>query len=151
MSVANCIHPLKIQIDMVVGRETPLAARYPVSRAPFAAHANVRTGANSYLVQPCIMTSDSPDVGTLVSTLRRHFEHDATRDEVRVAVKEACATMNASGVAPQTMLVALKMAVQSAALEARTVVGRDALRSVTSDLTPWMIDVCFNPSDNWQR
>lgn len=97
------------------------------------------------------MTGDSPDVGNLVSTIRRHFEHDATRDEVRSAVKEACMAMYASGVAPQTMLVTLKMAVQAAALEARTVVGRDALRSVTSDLTPWMIDVCFSPSSNWQR
>ncbi|MFI5239505.1 MAG: hypothetical protein ACHQQP_06810, partial [Gemmatimonadales bacterium] len=59
--------------------------------------------------------------------------------------------MYASGVAPQTMLVTLKLAVQSAALEARTVVARDALRSVTSDLTPWMIDVCFSPATNWQR
>ena len=97
------------------------------------------------------MTSDSPDIGTLVSIIRRHFEHDATRDEVRSAVKAACIAMSASGVAPQTMLVTLKMAVQTAALEARTVVGRDALRSVTSDLTPWMIDVCFSPSRNRQR
>lgn len=97
------------------------------------------------------MTSDSLEVINLVSTLRRHFEHDATRDEVRTAVKDTCMAMHAAGVPPQTMLVALKMAVQSAALDARTIVGRDALRSVTSDLTPWMIDVCFSPASNWQR
>lgn len=93
------------------------------------------------------MTSDSPEVIALVATLRRHLEHDATRDEVRSAVKEACMTMHADGVPPQTMLVTLKSAVQSAALEARAVVNRDTLRAVTSDLTPWMIDVCFRPSE----
>jgi len=97
------------------------------------------------------MTSDSRELSTLVHTLRRHFEHDATRDEVRSAVHEACLVMHASGVAPQTMLVRLKTAVQSAALEARTVVSRDALRAVTSDLTPWMIDVCFSSPSGWQR
>ena len=51
--------------------------------------------------------------------------------------------MHASGVAPQTMLVSLKMAVQAAALDARTIVGRDTIRNVTADMTPWMIDVCF--------
>jgi hypothetical protein len=96
------------------------------------------------------MTSDRAEFGILVSTLRRHFEHDATRDEVRAAVKQACVIMRADGVAPQTMLVTLKTAVQSAALEARTAVGRDTLRTVTSDLTPWMIDVCFS-SASWQR
>ena len=98
------------------------------------------------------MTSDSPDMTALVSILRRHFEHDAMRDEVRAAVHEACMAMKAQGVAaPQTMLVALKSAVQAAALEARTIVNRDALRAVTSDLTPWMIDVCFSPPGPWQR
>jgi len=97
------------------------------------------------------MTSDILEVTSLVSTLRRHFEHDATRDEVRASVKEACMAMHASGVPPQTMLVALKGAVQSAALEARTIVSRDALRAVTSDLTPWMIEVCFSPPGHWAR
>lgn len=97
------------------------------------------------------MTSDSPDVSALVATLRRHFEHDATRDEVRSAVQDACMDMHAGGVAPQTMLVTLKTAVQSAALESRTIVSRDALRAVMSDLTPWMIDVCFSPPGRWQR
>ncbi len=97
------------------------------------------------------MTSDSPDITYLVSVLRRHFEHDATRDEVRTAVHAACMAMHAEGVPPQTMLVALKSAVQTAALEARTIVNRDALRAVLSDLTPWMIDVCFSPPGPWQR
>jgi MoxR-like ATPase len=92
------------------------------------------------------MTAENPDVTPLVQTLRRHFERDATRDEVRSAVKDACVAMYAAGVAPQTMLVALKAAVHAAALEARTIVHRDDLRSVTSDLTPWMIDVCFSPA-----
>lgn len=97
------------------------------------------------------MTSDSPEVIALVATLRRHMEHDATRDEVRAAVKDACMAMYADGVAPQTMLVALKSAVQLAALEARTVVSRDTIRAVTSDLTPWMIDVCFRPTERLPR
>jgi hypothetical protein len=96
------------------------------------------------------MIRESQEISILVETLRRHFEHDATRDEVRSAVKEACLTMHAGGVAPQTMLVSLKMAVQSAALDARTIVGRDTIRSVTSDLTPWMIDVCFSRTGNWR-
>lgn len=91
------------------------------------------------------MASEIPDVTALVAVLRRHFEQDATRDEVRVVVHDACMVMHAGGVAPQTMLVTLKDAVQSAALEARTPVSRDALRALTSDLTPWMIDVCFAP------
>jgi hypothetical protein len=45
------------------------------------------------------------------------------------------------------MLVALKSAVQTAALEARTIVSRDTLRSITSELTPWMIGVCFGPRE----
>ncbi|HXF24905.1 MAG TPA: hypothetical protein VN602_10320 [Gemmatimonadaceae bacterium] len=93
------------------------------------------------------MASESPEVIALVATLRRHLEHDATRDEVSFAVKEACIAMQASGMPPQTMLVTLKAAVQTAALEARTPVSRDAIRAVTSDLTPWMIDVCFRPQD----
>jgi len=93
------------------------------------------------------MTSNSREVIALVATLRRHLEHDATRDEVRAAVKDACMSMYAEGVPPQTMLVALKSAVQSAALEARTDVSRDTIRAVTSDLTPWMIDVCFRSTD----
>lgn len=97
------------------------------------------------------MDSDIPDVVTLIATLRRHFENDATRDEVRSAVQEACLFMHAAGVPPQTMLVALKAAVQSAALEARTIVSRDALRGMTADLTPWMIDVCFSPPQHRQR
>lgn len=96
------------------------------------------------------MLRESREFTILVETLRRHFEHDATRDDVRSAVRGACMTMHASGVAPQTMLVALKMAVQSAALDARTIVGREALRSVTADMTPWMIDVCFSPQGNPQ-
>jgi hypothetical protein len=98
------------------------------------------------MMQPCSMTSDGPEVSALVSTLRRHFEHDATRDEVRLSVQEACAAMHADGVPPQTMLVALKTAVHMASLDARTVVGRDAFRTVTADLTPWMIEVCFRPA-----
>ena len=97
------------------------------------------------------MISDSVEVDALVVMLRRHFEHDATRDDVRLAVRDACKAMHARGVAPQTMLVTLKMAVQSAALDARTIVPQDSLRSVTSDLTPWMIDVCFGPQATWQR
>jgi hypothetical protein len=96
------------------------------------------------------MIRESQEITFLVETLRRHFEHDATREEVRVAVTDACIAMHAGGVAPQTMLVSLKMAVQSAALDARTIVGRDTIRSVTSDLTPWMIDVCFSRPRNWQ-
>jgi hypothetical protein len=91
------------------------------------------------------MVSDTPSVDALVAVLRRHFEHGATREEVRTAVREACLAMHARGVPPQTMLVALKTAVDSAALDARTIVGRDALRTITSELTPWMIDVCFSP------
>jgi MoxR-like ATPase len=91
------------------------------------------------------MTGDNPDVRPLVVMLRRHFEHDATRDDVRLAVRDACLEMHAAGVAPQTMLVTLKAAVQAAVLDARAAVARDTIRSVTSDLTPWMIDVCFGP------
>jgi MoxR-like ATPase len=90
------------------------------------------------------MTSDTPEVAALVSRLRRFFEHDATRDQVRQAVQDACMDMHAAGVAPQTMLVALKRAVQTAALEARNVVSREDLRAANSDLTPWMIEVCFS-------
>jgi hypothetical protein len=36
------------------------------------------------------------------------------------------------------------MAVQSAALDAHTIVDRDVLRSLTADLTPLMIEVCFD-------
>jgi hypothetical protein len=97
------------------------------------------------------MTSDSTEMIALVATLRRHLEHDATREEVRAAVTEACVAMQSDGVPPQTMLVALKAAVQAAALEAHSVVSRDAIRSVTSDLTPWMIDVCFRPHERAQR
>jgi len=93
------------------------------------------------------MASDCPEVIALVSTLRRHLEHDATRDEVRSSVREACLAMRANGVPPQTMLVTLKAAVQTAAFEAHTPVSRDAIRAVTSDLTPWMIDVCFRAED----
>jgi hypothetical protein len=93
------------------------------------------------------MASDTPDVTPLVFTLCRHFEHDATRDEVRDAVQNACINMYAGGTPPQTMLVALKSAVQTAALEARTIVSRDTLRSITSELTPWMIGVCFGPRE----
>ncbi|HWG33575.1 MAG TPA: hypothetical protein VN650_05365 [Gemmatimonadaceae bacterium] len=93
------------------------------------------------------MASESPEVIALIATLRRHLEHDATRDEVSSAVKEACMAMLATGMPPQTMLVTLKAAVQTAAFEARTPVSRDAIRTVTSDLTPWMIDVCFRPQD----
>jgi hypothetical protein len=93
------------------------------------------------------MTSDSPEMIALVATLRRHLEHDATRDEVRSAVKEACVAMHSNCVPPQTMLVTLKAAVQTAAFEAHSPVSRDAIRAVTSDLTPWMIDVCFRPQD----
>lgn len=89
------------------------------------------------------MIRESRQFTVLVETLRRHFEHGATRDDVRSAVREACMAMHASGVAPQTMLVSLKMAVQAAALDARTIVGRDTIRNVTADMTPWMIDVCF--------
>ena len=96
------------------------------------------------------MIGDNPDVGALVVMLRRHFEHDATRDDVRAAVRDACMEMHAAGTPPQTMLVALKMAVQAAALDAHTIVARDTIRSVTSDLTPWMIDVCFSPRSTWQ-
>ncbi|MEO7102309.1 MAG: hypothetical protein ABI311_03150 [Gemmatimonadaceae bacterium] len=96
------------------------------------------------------MIGDDQDVRGLILTLRRHFEHDATREEVRLAVRDACMAMHASGAPPQTMLVTLKMAVQTAALDARTIVARDTIRSVTSDLTPWMIDVCFRPTRNWQ-
>ena len=102
------------------------------------------------MAQLCSMTGDGPEVSALVFTLRRHFEHDATRDEVRSSVQEACAAMHADGVPPQTMLVALKAAVHSAALEARTVVGRDVFRTVTADLTPWMIEVCFRPVTHWR-
>ncbi|MEO7218837.1 MAG: hypothetical protein ABI026_11640 [Gemmatimonadaceae bacterium] len=84
----------------------------------------------------------------LAETLRHHFEHDATRDEVHTAVRDVCMAMHASGVAPQTMLVSLKMAVQAAALDARTIVGPDTIRAVTADLTPWMIDVCFGRQDS---
>jgi hypothetical protein len=92
------------------------------------------------------MTGDNPEVRVLVATIRRHFEQDATRDEVRTAVQTACKAMHDGGVPPQTMLVVIKTAVQSAALDARTPVARDSVRSVTSDLTPWMIEVCFSPS-----
>lgn len=119
--------------------------------APVGEDQNLRSGANEIPVQPYSMIGDSVEVGALVAMLRRHFEHDATRDDVRLAVRDACMAMHASGVAPQTMLVALKMAVQSAALDACTIVPPDTLRSVTSDLTPWMIDVCFGPRSNWQR
>ncbi len=97
------------------------------------------------------MTSDSPEVIALVATLRRYLEHDATRDEVRFAVKEACMAMYSTGVPPQTMLVTLKSAVQTAAFDAHTPVSRDAIKAVTSDLTPWMIDVCFRPQDRARR
>jgi hypothetical protein len=97
------------------------------------------------------MASDTPDLNSLVSATRRHFEQTATRAEVRMAVQDACHLMHSAGVPPQTMLVALKTAVQLAALDARTIVSRDALQSVTSDLTPWMIDVCFSPHGNVQR
>jgi hypothetical protein len=113
----------------------------------FASSLNLLTGAKFNLVQPCGMASESPEVIALVATLRRHLEHDATRDEVCFAVKEACMAMHATGMPPQTMLVTLKAAVQTAAFEARTPVSRDAIRAVTSDLTPWMIDVCFRPRD----
>ncbi len=89
------------------------------------------------------MTSDSPDVIALVARLRSHLELGASREEVRDAVKQACKTMHADGVPPQTMLVTLKTAVQAAAMEARVDVSREMVRAVTSDLTPWMIDVCF--------
>ena len=97
------------------------------------------------------MTSDIPGVAALVSTVRRFFEHDATRDEVRVSVQDVCMDMYAAGVAPQTMLVALKLAVRTAALEARSVVSREDLRAANSDLTPWMIEVCFNRPRNRVR
>jgi hypothetical protein len=97
------------------------------------------------------MVSESPSVTALVSVIRRYFEHDATRDEVRVAVHEVCLVMHSGGIAPQTMLVTLKAAVQTAALEARAPVSRDSLRAVTSDLTPWMIDVCFSPESSIRR
>ncbi len=96
------------------------------------------------------MASDGSDVKALVFTLRRHFEHDATRDEVRSCVQQVCIAMHADGVPPQTMLVALKGAVQSAALDSRTAVGRDVFRKVTAELTPWMIEVCFRPTDRWR-
>lgn len=89
------------------------------------------------------MPSDETQVNALIFTLRRHFEHDATRDEVRFSVQDACSAMHADGVPPQTILVALKAAVHSAALDARTIVGRDVFRNVTAELTPWMIEVCF--------
>ena len=97
------------------------------------------------------MTSDIPEVIALVATLRHHLEHDGTRDDVRDAVKKACLIMHANGVPPQTMLVTLKLAVQTAALEAHAPVSRDAIRAVTSDLTPWMIDVCFRPQERSHR
>jgi MoxR-like ATPase len=97
------------------------------------------------------MTSEIPVGAALVSTLRRFFEHDATRNEVRVSVQEACMEMHAAGAAPQTMLVTLKRALQMAALEARIVVSRDDLRAANSDLTPWMIEVCFNRPRNGLR
>jgi hypothetical protein len=96
------------------------------------------------------MVTDSPDVTTLVFTLCRHFEHDATRDDVRCAVQNACIAMHAGGVPPQTMLVTLKTAVKSASLDARTIVSRDMLRALTSELTPWMIEVCFGPEERWR-
>jgi hypothetical protein len=92
------------------------------------------------------MPSGETQLNALVFTSRRHFEHDATRDEVRFAVQDACAAMHADGVPPQTILVTLKAAVQTAALDARTVVARDAYRNLTAELTPWMIEVCFSPS-----
>lgn len=97
------------------------------------------------------MASENRDVTALVAVLRRHFEQDATRDEVRMIVHETCMVMHAGGVAPQTMLVALKGAVQAAALEAHAPVSRDALRALTSDLTPWMIDACFAPPGSIKR
>jgi hypothetical protein len=97
------------------------------------------------------MTSDNPEMIALVATLRRHLEHDASRDEVRSTVRSACLAMHASGLPPQTMLVTLKAAVHTAALEAHTPVSRDIVRAVTSDLTPWMIDVCFRPQERTGR
>ena len=91
------------------------------------------------------MTTDPPEITALVTVLRRHFEQDATRDEVRASVREVCAAMHEAGVPPQTMLVSLKSAVQSAAQEAHRPVARDALRNLVSELTPWMIEVCFDP------
>ena len=91
------------------------------------------------------MASDQPDVSSLVTVLRRHFEQDATRDEVRISVRDACQAMHDSGVPPQTMLVSLKSAVQAAAQDAHRPVARDALRNLISELTPWMIEVCFDP------
>lgn len=102
-------------------------------------------------MQPCGMIGENTDVRALVVMLRRHFEHDATREEVRLAVRDACMAMHAAGVPPQTMLVTLKNAVQTAALDAHVTVSRDTIRAITSDLTPWMIDVCFRPTSNWQR
>lgn len=90
------------------------------------------------------MLRESREFTILVETLRRHFEHSASRDDATRAVRDACMAMHASGVEPQTMLVSLKMAVQSAALDAHTIVDRDVLRSLTADLTPLMIEVCFD-------
>ncbi len=91
------------------------------------------------------MERDQADVASLILVLRRHFEQDATRDDVRASVRESCNRMHDRGVPPQTMLVALKAAVQNAALDARTPVSREAFRGLISELTPWMIDVCFAP------
>lgn len=91
------------------------------------------------------MSSKHPGVDSLVGVLRRHFERDATRNEVRASVRDVCSEMHEAGVPPQTMLVALKAAVQTAAQEARAPVARDELRLLMSDLTPWMIEVCFDP------
>ena len=97
------------------------------------------------------MRPDSQDVRTLVATLRRHFEQGATRADVRAAVHDACLSMHGAGVPPQTMLVVLKAAVQSAASDSSVIVSRELLRSTNSDLTPWMIDVCFSPASQQAR
>lgn len=91
------------------------------------------------------MTTDLPDVSPLIAVLRRHFDHDATRDEVRASVREVCTAMHDAGIPPQTMLVALKSSVQAAAQDAHRPVARDELRDLISELTPWMIEVCFDP------
>ena len=97
------------------------------------------------------MIGDSQEVRTLVATLRRHFEQEATRAEVRAAVHDACLSMHGADVPPQTMLITLKAAVQSAASDSSVAVSRELLRATNSDLTPWMIDVCFRPAPQQAR
>ncbi len=83
----------------------------------------------------------------LVDELTLYLEGKTTLDDVRRATRTISSALYTGRLPPRTALVAIDGSLRTAAMRAGIVIDSPEFRAVSSFLSPWLIETCFEFSD----